>query len=186
MADRVVATREESKSSPDAPKRTLGFAAGAMLVAGAVVASAFGFNNGSSPVPSAAAGEPVGALPSKGAPAPQAAAPAAVPDAEQVTNPAAAEGEPRASSSPEGEIGRAASIKPPVQAKAPAAPAPAPNKPAAPAPQAPAPGPVQSLAEPVTNTVGGSTLTGVVAPVTQTVDDTLTPALSLIGGLLGR
>ncbi len=192
LADRVNAERIDPAAPTANSRRGLGFAAGAMLVAGAVVASAFGFNNASDTTPSAAPGEPVGALPSKGAPAGPAAAPAPAvapdaPDTEQVTNTAADEPAPESA----GEIGRAASVKPPVKAPAPAAPvAPAPpvaKAPAAPpAPAAPAQGPVQTLTEPVTNTVGGGTLTNVVAPVTNTVDDTLTPALSLIGGLLGR
>jgi hypothetical protein len=65
------------------------------------------------------------------------------------------------------------------------------QQPLAPAPAAAAPqqqpaGPVQTVTEPVAQTVGGGTLSGTLAPVTSTVDDTLAPALSLIGGLLGR
>jgi hypothetical protein len=194
LAASVTDERDEPASTGGS-RRAIGFAAGAMLVAGAVVASAFGFTNGSAPTPSASGGEPVGALPSKGAPAVAPAAPAAAKDDQgqkQVTNAAAAEkSAPGSSYSPDGEIGRAASVKPPVQAPAPQAPAPqvrAPQVPvqAAPPPQAPAAGPVQALAAPVADAVGGGTLSNVVTPVTNTVDDTLQPALSLIGGLLGR
>ena len=176
------------------PRRTLGMAAGAVLVLGTVVAGALGLSHAPSTTPTAAAGEPVGALPGRGAPPvqPGQAAPDA-PVQERFVNAAATQSTPHASSGRAGQIGVPASVAPPAAPAAPKAPrsnppAQQPNQqpPANPAPQAPAPGPVQTLSEPVTETVGGNTLTDAVTPVTQTVDHTLQPALSLIGGLLGR
>jgi hypothetical protein len=204
LAARVVAarqarSRDDAEARPKefnagaAARRTLGIAAGTMLVAGAVAAGMLGLNHGSTPT-STAAGEPVGAAPSKGAPAKSHETPAAQAVA-PYTNTAAQQSLSQTPSGPAGQIGTPARVAPPV-AKAPAqqpqAPrvqqpaAPAAQPAAVPAPSAPAPGPVQSLAAPVAQGVGGTTLDNVVAPVTQTVDNTLQPALSLIGGLLGH
>jgi hypothetical protein len=164
-------------------------AAGAMLVLGTVVAGALGLNHGGpSPSPVASGAEPVGALPGHGpTPAPAQPAPAApeaaAPVQQPFVNAAAAQNAKQEPTGPAGEIGVPARVRPP---------APVPNPPQrtqpapAPAPQQPAAGPVQTLTEPVTDTVGGNTLSGAVAPVTSTVDSTLQPALSLIGGLLGH
>ena len=109
---------------------------------------------------------------------------------EQVVNTASTKSVPQASAGRAGQIGVPAAIQPPPAPKPPRSNPPAQQPvqppPASPAPQAPAPGPVQALSAPVTNTVGGGTLTSAVTPVTKTVDNTLQPALSLIGGLLGR
>jgi hypothetical protein len=195
--DRTAEARELGASM--APRRTLGIAAGAALVLGTVVAGALGMNHTPSSNPTAAAGEPLGALPGHGAPPaqPAQAAPAApaAPVQQPFVNTAATQSAPQGSLAPAGQIGVPAAVPPP--AAAPKAPVPPPRSnppaqqpvqqpPANPAPQAPAPGPVQTLSQPVTQTVGGGTLTGVVTPVAQTVDNTLQPALSLIGGLLGR
>jgi hypothetical protein len=202
LARSVLAARDKHdpqalvESSSFAPRRTLGLAAGAALVLGTVVAGAFGLNHGQSATPTAAGGEPVGALPGRGAPPPVQPgqvgpqSPAA-PEQPQFVNTAATQNAPaaQAPTGPAGRIGIPAAVPPPP----PAAPQPKPPvqqpKPPAPAqaaPQAPAPGPLQQTTTPVTNTVGGSTLTGAVAPVTSTLDNTLAPALSLIGGLLGH
>jgi hypothetical protein len=206
LARRVIAARDR-KHDPQAllepafaPRRTLGIAAGAALVLGTVVAGALGLNQSPNSTPTAASGEPVGAMPGHGAPLhqpqpgqPAPAAPAAPVQEQPFVNTAATERAPQQGSLGQaGEIGSPARINPPLIAPAPKAPRSNPpaqqpvQPPASPAPQAPAQGPVQTLTEPVTQTVGSPTLSGAVAPVTQTVDNTLQPALSLIGGLLGR
>lgn len=195
LAARVTAAREARGREPEpakdydagaAARRTLGVAAGAALVIGSVVAGAFGFTHSPTTAPSAS-GEPVGTAPGKGAPAAPNAAAAPQTQAPQFTNTAATEGLTQPAAAPDGRIGTPAKVAPPKAAPAPKPAAPAvPAPPAAPAaPSAPSAGPVQTLAEPVATTVGGSTLSNTLAPVTQTVDNTLQPALSLIGGLLG-
>jgi hypothetical protein len=211
LAARVEAARETRAKDADEPRdfdagalarRTLGVAAGAMLVVGTVAAGVLGLgNDGSGPGPStASSGEPVGALPGKGSPGQPGIAPAVDgTTAPQFTNTAATESLPGDTMGPAGEIGapvalKAPKVEPPRGDQA--GTLPAPRKPAAqqpapaPAPAQPA-GPVQAVTEPVTNTVEqtpavGQTLSEVVTPVTGTVDDTLQPALSLIGGLLSR
>jgi hypothetical protein len=170
-----------------AARRTLGVAAGAALVIGSVVAGAFGFTHSPDTTPSAS-GEPVGTAPGRGAPAAPNEAAAPQTQAPEFTNIAATEGLTQPAAAPDGRIGTPAKVAPPKAAPAPkpaapAVPAPPPAAPAA--PSAPSAGPVQTLTEPVASTVGGSTLSNTLAPVTQTVDNTLQPALSLIGGLLG-
>ncbi|HEV2783190.1 MAG TPA: hypothetical protein VGX25_27725 [Actinophytocola sp.] len=207
FAARVIAARADRSAEKDAEprefdgravaRRTLGVAAGAMIVMGSVVGGVLGLNNGESTHTPLAGGEPVGARPSPNTPGQPGQSPAvegAV--APQFTN-AAADTTPRtAPSGAAGEIGAPASVKPPRVAAPPAVPDQRVPTPPAPAPEQPAPnppssGPVQTLAEPVTSTVEqsgtvGQTLNDVVTPVTGTVDDTLQPALSLIGGLLSR
>jgi hypothetical protein len=190
----VTAAREARGREPEpakdydagaAARRTLGVAAGAALVIGSVVAGAFGFTHSPTAAPSAS-GEPVGTAPGNGAPAAPNAAAAPQTQAPQFTNTAATEGLTQPAAAPDGRIGSPAKVAPPraaAPAPKPAVPAPPPAAPAA--PSAPSAGPVQTLAEPVATTVGGSTLSNTLAPVTQTVDNTLQPALSLIGGLLG-
>jgi hypothetical protein len=209
LAKRVLAAAKERTAeareltSNVGPRRTLGIAAGAALVLGTVVAGALGMNHSPSGSSTASAGEPLGALPGHGAPPPQPAqaAPAApaAPVQQPFVNTAATQNAPQTALAPAGQIGVPAAVPAPLapvaQPKAPPA-APRSNPPAQqqpiqqpptnPAPQAPAPGPVQTLSQPVTQTVGSGTLTGVVTPVAHTVDNTLQPALSLIGGLLGR
>jgi hypothetical protein len=197
LAARVTAAREARGRDPEpakdfdagaAARRTLGVAAGAALVIGSVVAGAFGFTHSSSTAPSAS-GEPVGTAPGKGAPAVPNEVAAPQTQAPQFTNTAVSEGLTQPAAAPDGRIGVPAKVAPPKAAApapkpaAPAVPAPPPAAPAA--PSAPSAGPVQTLTEPVATTVGGSTLSNTLAPVTQTVDNTLQPALSLIGGLLG-
>jgi hypothetical protein len=165
-------------------------AAGAVLVLGTVVAGALGLAHSPSTTPTAAAGEPVGALPGRGAPPanPGQAAPQA-PEQQQFVNTAATQSAPKVSPGRAGQIGVPATVPPPA---APAAPkAPRANPPAqqpnqAPPATPPAQGPVQALTQPTTQTLGGNTLSNTVAPVTSTLDHTLQPALSLIGGLLGH
>lgn len=202
LASRVTAARDARVQEPEKldavpARRTLGVAAGAMMVLGTVVAGALGLNHHTPTAAPAAGGEPVGALPGKGSPGAPNQGPAAQAVTPQFTNTAAtSDGLTQPAGAPAGQIGVPARVPPPpVQAApaprpvqpaapklaAPAAPAPAP---AAPAPSAPSAGPVRTLTEPVAQTVGGSTLGNAVAPVTQTVDNTLQPALSLIGGLL--
>jgi hypothetical protein len=210
FAARVIAARDDRSAERDAEprefdgravaRRTLGVAAGAMIVMGSVVGGVLGLNNGDSTHTPLAAGEPVGAQPSPNTPGQPGQTPAvegAV--APQFTNAAAAETAPRTGTTgaagAAGEIGAPASVKPPKVAAPPAA-VPEQRAPSRPAPEQPAPappssGPVQTLAEPVTSTVEqtgtlGQTLNDVVTPVTGTVDNTLQPALSLIGGLLSR
>ena len=200
LAARVTAAREARADAAEprdfdaaaAARRTLGVAAGAMLVVGTVVAGALGLNHSPSAGPTAAAGEPVGALPGNGGPAQQPnQVPAKAAVAPQFTNASEAKTLPQSPSGPAGQIGVPAKVPPPAAAKPAPRPA-APAAPAQPAPAAAAPGPaapqstgpVQTLTAPVATTVGGSTLDNAVAPVTSTVDNTLAPALSLIGGLL--
>lgn len=187
--------RPDPRDSEPAPRRTFGMAAGAMLVLGTVVAGAFGLNQGPGGSQTAGAGEPVGALPGHGAvpaaplaPAPAQAPEAAAPVQKPFVNTAATQDAKQDPAGRAGEIGVPAKVRPPAQAPAPKPPQnnpPAQQNQPAPAPQQQS-GPVQSLTEPVTETVGGGTLSNVVAPVTSTVDNTLQPALSLIGGLLGH
>lgn len=181
------------------PRRSIGVAAGAALVFGAVVAGALGLNHPPQTHPTASGAEPVGALPSKGAPAgkpaevaPPPAAPGdvAAPVEQPFVNTAATERAPQQSTGRAGQIGLPASLPAP---KAPTAKPPVQQQPTQQTPpaqqqqqQAPAPGPLQAATQPVTQAVGGTTLSGAVAPVTSTVDNTLQPALSLIGGLLGH
>lgn len=216
MARRVFAARARIEEADEAggrdprasARRTLGVAAGAMIVMGSVVGAVLGFDNGTAPAPSAA-GEPVGVapsiLPNQGPPAPgqpQPAQPAVDDDdstAPRFTNVSATDPAPRPAGKA-GEIGAPASVKSPnvgaprtspEQPAQPEQPAP-PAQPAQPAPERQAPaGPVESVTAPVTETVErtgtlGRTINDVVAPVTETVDDTLQPAMSLIGGLLSR
>jgi hypothetical protein len=185
-AARAVIKKQAATRNPQSvasARRALGVAAGAMIVVGTVVAGALGLNDSSS-TPTAAGGEPVGAMPGHGSTGQPGLAPVQSND-EQSTATSSTDIAPQAPAvleAPAADVPRQApprigmpASKPPPKA----APAPAP-----PAQKAP----LQPVTEPVGQTVGQvtGTLTEVVAPVTDTVDDTLTPALSLIGGLLGR
>ena len=197
LAGRVSASRDAVVRAADprtfdagaSVRRSLGIAAGAALVVGTVVAGALGLNH-SAPSPTAAAGEPVGALPGKGAPAQLGQAPGApgavAPVSPRFTNLASSQSLQTAPA-PAGEVGIPAKVAP---RPAPPAAAGGQQAPAAaePAPSQGSGGLPQPVTQPVTQAAGGvtQTLTSAVTPVTSTVEDTLQPALSLIGGLLGH
>jgi hypothetical protein len=190
LAARLTTTGPEPSASAWTNRRTLGVASGAMLVLGTVVAGALGLGGGPADPPRSA-GEPLGVVPHGGAPDRQ--RPAEAPVAPEAVTPrftnAASTGDlvrPAAAAPAPARVAAPVAVAPPAPPAAPRiAPPPAPPAAAPAAAAAPAPGLVESVAAPVAGSVS-PTLADVVAPVTGVVDDALQPALSLIGGLLGR